>query len=525
MPTRIKPVALLILALTWLALRPASSHAQPTEPAPPSDCYLFADDQWIQGQTGLVRHVRPATTLPDPVLVADKPWEGRRVCLYGTVLPKDGSGYQMWYMSRSEIDDQNPAYKQGVLAYATSADGVHWEKPLLDLHPFQGKPSNILRTTVHCPTVIDDAADPDPNRRFKLLGGQGVHNGFFGATSPDGLHWTDLNPKQLIAGSEIVAAVRDPVSKKYFAYHRPLFNPKLKEGEDIRRKVALSTSSDFQKWTPSEVILVPDAADNTWRTRPQQATEFYTMCGFPYGKQWLGFVTVFRITNILTKTSKEQAKWDGPIDVQLVTSSDGYHWQRCSDRTPIIPRGESGTFDGGLILGTASQLTPSPNGSERWLYYTGMNTTHGGTLAAKRLSLGRAAWPSDRFAYLRTQGSGGLVTKTIHGEGKSLFLNMDAQKAGSSKGDNGPKGDKVPHPAGVVRVALRDENGAAIPGYSLDDSTLLTGDSAHQPVTWANHSRLPNRPIQIEIFAEDADLYGFRLEESPAAGPQPESPK
>ena len=47
---------------------------------------------------------------------------------------------------------------------------------------------------------------------------------------------------------------------------------------------------------------------------------------------------------------------DGPIDVQLVYSRDGIKWNHFDEeRTPIIPRGERGTFDSGMILGIAKE--------------------------------------------------------------------------------------------------------------------------------------------------------------------------
>ena len=49
--------------------------------------YLF-DDALIATQQRLVRRWLPATVHPWPVIVPDRPWEGRMPVLYGTLLPR-----------------------------------------------------------------------------------------------------------------------------------------------------------------------------------------------------------------------------------------------------------------------------------------------------------------------------------------------------------------------------------------------------------------------------------------------------
>ena len=59
--------------------------------------------------------------------------------------------------------------RQGdIVLYATSADGIHWEKPNLGRHEFDGsRDNNILFFDKHSPTVIVDA-DAAPDQRYKM---------------------------------------------------------------------------------------------------------------------------------------------------------------------------------------------------------------------------------------------------------------------------------------------------------------------------------------------------------------------
>ena len=61
----------------------------------------------------------------------------------------------MWYMG---------GYVKST-CYATSQDGIHWDKPLLDVVPG----TNVVHTGYRdSGTVWLDLGEPDPARRFKM---------------------------------------------------------------------------------------------------------------------------------------------------------------------------------------------------------------------------------------------------------------------------------------------------------------------------------------------------------------------
>ena len=138
---------------------------------------LFVDDAFISLKKGIVRTLHPASKLEAPVLVPDRPWEGDRVYVYGTVhYDRDAQLFKMWYLARLGRGNQHRApgmrERQGdMILYATSPDGVHWEKPNVGLHEFDGsKDNNILVFDKHSPTVVIDEEEPDPEHRYKIVG-------------------------------------------------------------------------------------------------------------------------------------------------------------------------------------------------------------------------------------------------------------------------------------------------------------------------------------------------------------------
>src|SRR5207248_3153469 len=75
-------------------------------------------------------------------------------------------------------------------AYATSRDGLHWEKPVLDVKPG----TNIVQKDPRdSSTVWLDLEDRDPNRRFKMWRSVNVEKkwGLTAHFSPDGIHWSE----------------------------------------------------------------------------------------------------------------------------------------------------------------------------------------------------------------------------------------------------------------------------------------------------------------------------------------------
>ena len=136
---------------------------------------LFVDNVMVAAMHGLVRTLHPGRKLPQPVLVPDRPWEGSRVYVYGSVHRDAETGsFVMWYLSRVGRGHQHRSPEmrepQGDLVlYATSEDGVHWDKPSLGRYSFDGSSdNNIIAFDKHSPTVIIDSAAP-AHERYRMM--------------------------------------------------------------------------------------------------------------------------------------------------------------------------------------------------------------------------------------------------------------------------------------------------------------------------------------------------------------------
>ena len=136
----------------------------------------------------------------NPIVVgAGEPGAADDFCtrFYGTVIPIDGE-LRMWYLARSTLDADGSNGGQLRCCYATSTDGLHWDKPDLGLIEFNGSTHNNIvnlragRCDFAALPVMYEPDDPDPSRRFKcVFESEAYGNQFAVAYSADGLNWTE----------------------------------------------------------------------------------------------------------------------------------------------------------------------------------------------------------------------------------------------------------------------------------------------------------------------------------------------
>lgn len=467
---------------------------------------LFADDSGVASSSGVKRTVHPARTRPAAVLEGTLPQEGSRVYLTGSVYQDEATGLlSMWYAGHPDLPGGKKPKVEGLrtgkgnfVLYATSKDGIAWDRPTLGQFEFQKSKDNNIIYDFHSPSVLFDPADPDPSRRYKMLGS--ITGAYYSATSPDGLHWT--GPKQpIIKSSDNITLTKDPLTGEYLAFVRM---PAKLRGYP-RRTVSLSRSRDFITWSKPELVFAPDEQDDAWATAPGQRTEVNNMAVIPHAAGLLGFPTIFRVTitdRNPTELGHGQSPTDGTLDVQLITSTDGKKWQRTEKREPIIARGPAGSFDAGSIFGVSN--TAVHVGDETWIYYTGMTTSHGAPIPPKRIAIGRAEWRRHGFVSLDAEEETARIeTKPVQLSTPNLIINTDAS-------------------AGELRVALLESDGKPIPGFTLDDSTPLTKDAVRFSAQWRDQPSPPiDRAVRVLIQLKKARL--FSLSCAPAAQDMPRS--
>lgn len=464
-PAHLIPVAWLLSA-TWLL-------ASPPQPDPRVNFlkHLVLDSRVIAETNNVRLELGRVEKEPrNPLFHADRPWENALNNLYPNFTwDTEARQFKLWYKDmlpdRDVIARMMPpriVLKTGwFLLYATSKDGLRWEKPELGLYGFDGSTRNniVMRDTPNT-GVFKDLYDPDPARRYKMVYdvGRGQLRVRFSA---DGLHWGDEIVPKITGGVGDTHnnAFYDPHAGKYVLITR------LFQGE---RKVARSESRDFVNWTDAALIL-----ESLRDEKGQRQT--YCMPAFAYGNCYLGFL-------MLINTGS-----DNSVDCELTWSPDTLHWYRVNPGTPLIPRGPPGSYDAGCIYGPADG--PVLKNGKLMILYGGSQSLHVGT---KRHCL--PCW-----AYLRADGFAGyaparrgekavVVTAPLLATGEPLRVSTDAK-------------------GGSLRVSVLDEK-----GFELDRCKPITADVTDAEVRWKGDRRfaaLKGKTVRLRFEFETARLYAF----------------
>jgi hypothetical protein len=473
--------------LLLLNLLPAPSQAANSIDDLTGPWQLFVDDYPILSKTNLVRTYHPFQKYTNnPVLVADQPWEGL-VYLYGTVLPNEsGTGYRMWYHTLRPSDTNNDGSLE---LYATSTDGIHWTKPILNLRSWHGSTANNMYftrpTTGGMTSVMQTPWDPDPAKLYKLMSFD--TGGYFGAWSADGIHITDAPDNPVFTGgSDVGQFCWDPHTQLFRGYVK---NAWYDWNGLKRRAVALTTTTNVTSWPQESLILWPDAYDDRWVPAGTiQRTHFYGLSAFPYESMYIGFLWIFRATDV-------DGYYIGPCFVELISSRDGIHWVREEGtRPPLLPLGPDGAWDDGMVF---TARAPVVEGDTIKIWYGGFDQVHGTSLTKTIGSIGLATLRKDGFASLDAGATpGNLLTKPLTGAGGSLQVNYRAV-------------------GGSLKAEVLDDNDNILSGYSQAECVALTGDGVSQLVTWTAHPELPSgmARLRLRFVLQNAALYSF------AAGP------
>src|SRR5437868_3526127 len=212
-----KNISLAIAALAcFTACRPSGVHTDPEnaagivvygsgQPAAVEKVTLFAfDDVSIPFRQNLYLEMHAGQKHPgNPVLKRGAPGtpDDYRAQYLGSVIRDDGK-FKMWYIAADAeaikaLGRGGSSVKGWRIAYAESADGIHWTKPNLGLVDYQGNRNNNLvsvsppQVTGWHVIVIREPDDPDASKRFKMMLMTRWANTSTSIPlySGDGLHW------------------------------------------------------------------------------------------------------------------------------------------------------------------------------------------------------------------------------------------------------------------------------------------------------------------------------------------------
>jgi hypothetical protein len=466
---------------------------------------LFIDHVLVREARGVSFTQHPARKHPqNPLLKADQPFEGWQVQLGGSVLyDEEERLFKMWYMCLRSAE-----FEREMTCYATSDDGIRWEKPPVGTVPARsGKPTNVVADCL-LPSVFKDRRDPDSKRRYKMIC-YVYDRGYLSQVSPDGLHWHEEDGQRIVPISyvdDVITALWDERREQYVVFPKQM-TPVLGRS---RRSLYISTSRDFKHWSKLAPAFLADRRDDLGVLPRLEAvrpllnfpvnlnvarSEFYGAGAFAAECGVVAFPWVFTVSANVPKFGNQ----DGPVEVQLAMSRDLETWSR-PFRTPILPLGAGDVWDCGMVF-TASQAIEV--GDEIRLYYGATNYTHGAPgpngapeagLESKHTgSIGLATWKRDRFVSADGPAEEGtLTTVPIKFQGRRLEINA------------------VTRPKGSIVAEILGAGGQPIEQYAAADP--FAGDELRHVVTFGGRSdvaRLAGETISLRFRLRNAELYSF----------------
>ena len=435
---------------------------------------LFIDDELIESYDGLGRVVnQPVKHHDNPVLTYTKPWEGNCTITWGSVLHEPQEKlFKIWYEVYKKVAP--PGESHMLLCYATSRDGLQWEKPELGLVEFRGSKANniVMAGSFDAPTVLHDP-NPTPQGKYLMYW---FSDGIRAARSADGVNWKPFGGVVVKAGDRTTAGY-DATRKKFYVITRI-------PGRGLRT-CGLWESDDGVKFEHVGEIAAPDDKD-------PPKTEFYGMITFSYAGLRLGFLEPFYIP--IRK-----------LNTQLMYSRDGLDWRRAVDRQIFLQWGPPGSWDQTWV--TPSHNPPIRVGDKLYIFYQGRQTLHWAQPPFGHIgSVGLALLRVDGFVSLEfveplarsSHGyQGSATTAPLLLEGKTLHLNADARP-------------------GTVWVEILDPDGKPLAGLARDDCQgVHMIDSIDHVVKWRDKASLEalwGKPVRLRFCVQAAKVFSFWTE-------------
>ncbi len=437
--------------------------------------------------------------LREVAILHDAPWEGN-VCCYHTVL-RDDTNFKLYYRGGAK---KLPGYTDHqVVCFAESENGIDWHKPNLGLCEYNGsKENNIIlkddgKDAAHnFAPFYDRNPDCRPDEKYKAVAGKGKA-GLFGFVSSDGIHWRKIVDRPLLAKGAFDSqniAFWDATRGCYVTYFRTFW--KGPDGKMLRG-IQWATSPDFLTWSAPKWVTYETEAPND---------QLYTNAILPYDRApgfYVGFPKRFTEGRCSIYDKSGAGGIPGVSDGVFMSSRDGalfHRWgeaflrpglqhERWVNRNNMIAWG---------LVQTHAVLPGCPD--EISLYST---ENYYSTTSATRLR--RMTVRLDGFVSVAAPFAGGTVTTkpltfAAAPNGKPTRLLLNASTSG----------------AGHIRCEIRGEDGKALPGFSLGESTAIFGDETDLAMTWkggADVSALAGKPVSLHFEMKDADIFSYRFGE------------
>jgi len=433
---------------------------------------LFVDDFLIQ-QTDLKRTFhKPVKYEGNPIL---KPETELEINPQGNAIACPKSGGLWWDPAEQIFKLWYEAGWLHTICYATSRDGLRWDRPKLDIEPGTNRilPPDMRPDSW---TVVLDYWTRDPKQKYKMfVRGPGREGSGTSMVSADGIHWTDRTKTGTTGDRSTM--FYNPFRKKWVYSLRSSFRGRSRhywEADDFLAGA---------KWKPGEPVIWA-AADKLDPPDPNvgDTAQLYNLDAVAYESIMLGFYEIH------LGPANDKCKLTGIpkiTELQFAYSRDGFHWHR-PDREPAIRAERRDVWDRGYVQSLGNLCCV--RGDKLWFYYIGFqgNTTKRDGYY-DRGATGVAFLRRDGFVSM--DGTGTLTTRPVRFTGSRLFVNAQ----------------------GELRAEILDESGQPIEPFTLKNCRAVRANSTLEPVTWgdADLSVLRDRPVRFRFTLRSGSLYSF----------------
>jgi len=285
----------------------------------------------------------------------------------------------------------------------------------------------------------------------------------------------------------------DSQNVPFWSHHEGCYLCYFRVFTDGYRSVARTRSDDFLTWSEPEQMHYGD-------TPPEQ---LYTNQTTPYFRAPHIYVSLpgrFMLDRqVLPEEEartlgvhdhKGRGYWLDCADAVLMTSRGGDRYDRTFMEAFVRPGRDRRNWTSRCNYPACGIIRTGDD--EMSIYVERHNAQDGKYLERLRLRL-------DGFSSLYAGYDGGVAcTQPLVFSGSQLVLNYETSAAGH------------------LRVEIRDESGSAIPGYAMEDCTMLVGDEIERSVSWGANTglaALAGRPVRVAFELKDADVFSMRLTE------------
>jgi len=547
--------------------------------------HLFIDNEAIARATGLSRIVHHPQKR-GVVIPADQPWETAGVAPDHIFRNEEGLFVAfyiaMWWDCDKGQHIANEGFRRDRAnhmftgnAYATSADGIHWHKPVLgraegpsgiDMqrhYPFPSPDEYGKSNNLGVPfTVVADLGRygnvDDPTKRYVLrihepassaddiasAHGSAARN-YFAPGIPDFLGDPDWREK-LVAVDGTLDPRRhelhfwDALHEEWVAMSQGAIGHWLPS-----RDIARFASGDLRSWT-SDTVLYPDPEDSH---EPDRYDEPMALVPFCAEGVVFGLLSWFHSDRthpdggpVLEPSPDHPNRWPwcrkGTNEMRITISRDGgKSWDRTSSREAWIPHGtEEDSFDR-LVIGPRPPIRVA---DEDWFY---MDVVDGDHLIVRN-DAQQSAYYEDRLAkhqialyvqkhnrYVSLRAGNQtevLITRPILVTGEKLQINVDASRGGVRVGVGLAEpvmtfGGTTPSDAPHLLAITAPNHGNhlkhpsalrnLLPGFDFSDCEPVRANGIEQTVSFGitDFAGLIGQKVNLLFEMQNADLYGFRF--------------